>query len=370
MLHLYRESIMLLSLLSVSALLLRCFAVSAEDIDSQPHPVLPFPANGSYTANLASAECAFAPSGCVNGSGHSSSLTIRFTLSNGSLLANNVSIFPPSLPPHFKAERHWALDSRFGSGSEIVTVAYRIDTQSFPPSHQLDAKHDYDGRKLYHLKLSFFDLQGRPATKRPVSVGLVRAEARPGHESGTEIETGTGTGTLQVIQVEETVHRVYHHHLHTSQNRNPDGTWSWWRMESWKSYFISHNREASKTEAAVEPETSPSPQPHLDPTAELAGKSKGLASWIGNRHSWHLSKLVLIPGFFELAIAVLCSVIGYLLGIAIVSVYEYFCESDTVCSKGPDLERPPGEDVLFDSDAEKRRPMIMSSDSSESESYF
>jgi hypothetical protein len=140
-------------------------------------------------------------------------------------------------------------------------------------------------------------------------------------------------------------------------------------MESWKSYFISHNREASKSEAAAEAETAPSSMPHADTTAEMTGKSKGLATWIGNWHSWHLSKLVLIPGFLELSIAVLCSVIGYLMGIAIVAVYEYFCESDAACSKSPDLERPPGDDVLFDSDTEKRRLMIMSSDSSESEIY-
>jgi hypothetical protein len=65
---------MLLYLLSVPALLLGGFAVSAENIDFQPHPVPPFPANGSYTANLESSECAFAPNDCVNGWGYSSSL--------------------------------------------------------------------------------------------------------------------------------------------------------------------------------------------------------------------------------------------------------------------------------------------------------
>ncbi|KAL4764258.1 uncharacterized protein BDW70DRAFT_129686 [Aspergillus foveolatus] len=361
---------MLLCLLSVSALLLRGLAVSAENIDFQPHPVPPFPANGSYTANLESSKCAFSPGDCINGSGYSSTLTIRFTLSNGSLLANNVSIFPPSLPTQFQAERHWALESRPGSGSEIVTVAYKTDAQSIPPSQRLNTIPDRGRSKFYRLKLSLFDLQGRPATTRPVSVGLVRTQARPGNESGIEVETGSGSGTLQVVQIEETVHRVYHHHLHTTQNRNPDGTWSWWRMKSWKSYFISHNREVSMAEAAAEAETAPPPLPHPDTTSGMTGKSKGLTTWIGNRHSWHLSKLVLIPGFLELAIAVLCSVVGYLLGIAIVAVYEYFFESDAACSKRPDLERPLGNDVLFDSDTEKRRLMTMSSDSSESEAYI
>ncbi|KAL4748071.1 hypothetical protein BDW72DRAFT_205941 [Aspergillus terricola var. indicus] len=338
--------------------------------NSQPHYVPPFPANGSYTVNLASAECAFAPSDCVNGSGYPSFLIIRFTLSNGSLLANNVSIFPSSSPTHFQAERHWGLNSKPGPGSETVTIAYKIDAQSFRPSHQLNSIPDHDDSDFYRLNLTLFDLQGRPATRRPVSVGLVRSQARPGDGSGVEIETGTGSGTLQVIQVEETVHRVYHHHLHTSQNRNPDGTWSWWQMESWRSYFISLNREAPKAEVAVEAETAPSPRPHPDPTAETTGKSKGLATWIGNRHSWHLSKLVPIPGFLELAIAVLSSVIGYLSGIAIVAVYEYFCKSDAACSKATDPERPPEADVLFDSDTEKRRLLIMTSDSSESKAYI
>jgi hypothetical protein len=139
-------------------------------------------------------------------------------------------------------------------------------------------------------------------------------------------------------------------------------------MKSWKSYFISNNREAS--ESSGQAETATSRLPHLDTTSGMTGKSKGPAHWIGNRHSWHLSKLVLVPGFLELAIAVLCSVTGYLMGIAIVAVYEYFCESDTACSKGPDPERPPGDDVIFDSDTEKRRLSIISSDSSESEAYI
>ena len=298
------------------------------------------------------------------------SQTIRFTISNGSLLANNVSIFPPSLPTRFQAERHWAVDSRPGSGSEIVTVAYKTDVQPIPPSQRLNTLPDRDRSEFYRLKLSLFDLQGRSATQRPVSVCLVRTQARRGNESGIGVETGSESGPLQVIQIEETVHRVYHHHLHTSQNRNPDGTWSWWRMKSWKSYFISNNREASKADAAGEADTAPSRLPHLDTTSGMTGKSKGLARWIGNRHSWHLSKLVLVPGFFELAIAILCSVIGYLLGIAIVAVYEYFCESDAACDKGPDLGRPLGDDVLFDSDTEKRRLTIMSSDSSDSEAYI
>ncbi|KAL6231040.1 hypothetical protein BDW75DRAFT_221290 [Aspergillus navahoensis] len=361
---------MLLCFLSVSALLLGGLAVLAEDIDTGPYCVPPFSANGSYTANLTSAACAFASGDCVEGSPTSSFLTIRFTLSNASLLANSITIFPPTLPMHFEAERHWWLDSRSRSGSETVTVAYEIDTQSIPQSHQLGAVPD--NSSIYRLKLSLFDLQGRPATERPVYmfVRLVPSRARPGDGSGkTETGNGTASGTLEVIQVEEAAHLVYHHHLHISQNRDPDGKWSWWRADGWKSYSISHNREPSMTETQTETEpgveaeaqreTSPSHRPHSDPTAEISGKEQGLTDWIGNRHSWRLAKPVLIPGFFELAIAVLSSVLGYLMGKAIVAVHEYFCERSSAFSKSPDLESHAEDAVFSGSDDEKRRLMAM-----------
>ncbi|KAL4982180.1 hypothetical protein BDW68DRAFT_171176 [Aspergillus falconensis] len=360
---------MLLYLLSVSALL-KGLAVSAANLDSRPYSVPPFSANESYTANLTSATCAFAPSDCVEGSQSSSFLTIRFTQRNASLLANNVTIFPLSLPMHFEAERHWDLDSRSRPDSETVMVAYEIDAQSIPQSHQLGAAPHNSG--IYHLKLRLFDLQGRPATERPVYVfvRLVHARARPGDGSAeTETGTGAGSGTLEVIQVEETAHLLYHHHLHTSQNRNPDGKWSWWRMEGWKSFSISHNRETSKSEtqieteaeAEAETETGPSHRSQSDSTAEIAGKEKGLTkltNWIGNRHSWRLAKPVLVPGFLELAIAILTSVLGYLVGNAIVVLYEYLCERSSACSKSPDLESHAEDAVFSDCDNEKRRLMV------------
>ncbi|KAL5002246.1 hypothetical protein BDV10DRAFT_157439 [Aspergillus recurvatus] len=353
-----------LYLLSAFALFLRGLAVSAADIDSRPYSVPPFSANESYTANLTSATCAFALSDCVEESQSSSFLTITFTLSNASLLANNVTIFPRSLPMHFQAERHWDSGSRSRSDRKTVTVAYEMDTQSIPQLHELGATPDESGSEIHRLKLSLFDLQGRPATERPVyvSVFLVRARARPTDDRGPETDTwtGTGSGTLEVIQVEETVHPVYHHHLHTSQNRNSDGKWSWWRTEGWKSYSISHNREAPriKAQTEAEAETAPSLHPHSGSAAEIAGKEKGQTNWIGNRHSWRFTKPVFVPGFLELAIAVLSSVLGYLVGNAIVVVYEYVCERNAACSKGLDLESHADDAVFSDSDNEKRRLMI------------
>ncbi|KAL4906171.1 hypothetical protein BDW74DRAFT_151427 [Aspergillus multicolor] len=303
---------MLLRLLPVSALVLSTLTSAVEDKDIKPYSLPAFSAAESHTVNLTCAKCAFASNGCSNRGRAVSFLTITFALNDDSLLVNNAAIFPPSMPMQFQANRHWISDANSDMGlkseSETVKVSYTLDTKAFPSSHlqgPVSSKGD-----IRHLTLRLFDAQGRAATERPVSIGLVRIP----------------DGKLEVVQVEETIRRVYHHQVHKVQYEDGKGKWSWWRMSDWISYSVSHSQETDEAHSGTETKAFL----HSESTAEDAWDWRNLHE----RFSYLFGK----PGFNGLALSALACVVGYLVGKIIVRVYEYFCEGRTAPRREIDPE--------------------------------
>lgn len=84
--------------------------------------------------------------------------TFDFSTRNGALFANNVSIFPSSLPMQLNAVRHWH------SGHQNVSLAYDLHAWSIPSGP--DELVGY----MFILKLRFSDLHGRPASDSMISI--------------------------------------------------------------------------------------------------------------------------------------------------------------------------------------------------------
>ncbi|KAL4880592.1 hypothetical protein BJY04DRAFT_71921 [Aspergillus karnatakaensis] len=281
---------MLRQLLSVSALCLSL--VSAEAFDGFPVPalsVVPQP----YTLNLSTAECAFSYSDCSN-SLPNSFLEISLSTKHDTLLANNDPVFPPPIPMNFNAKRSWA------SAPDNVPIAYSLDIE--PLSHHASAVIG----DLYRLKLTLVDLQGRPATDSPVTIGLVR---RAG-------------GDLEIIDLEQSEIPRYHHEiLRKLEGKNR----SWWRMETWKSYYVTYLNEETKTKTC-------------DDTIQLTDGSidvrvvskcrdhQQLEDWTHCRHFMRHVRKALIPGLLGLSACIVACLVGFVVGKVIVEVYYYFYE--------------------------------------------
>ncbi|RDW86466.1 uncharacterized protein DSM5745_03108 [Aspergillus mulundensis] len=315
---------MLLRLLPVSALVLSTFTAADKSPGTEPYSLPGFSAAESHTVNLTCTECAFASNGCSSSGRAVSFLTITFALTDDSLLVNNATVFPPSLPMQFQANRHWISNADLESvpkfESKTATVSYELDTKAIPSSHQqspVGSKGD-----IHHLTLSLFDAQGRAATERLVSIGLVR-------EPNVK---------LAVVQVEETIHRVYHHQIHKVQYQDKEGKWSWWRMNDWKSYSVSQNQDTGEAGTGTGTKAVPSHCPQSEATADGAWKLREplerFSCWFGK------------PGFTGLTVSALACVVGYLVGKAIVRLYEYFCEGRAAPRREADPE----------SDAEEAAP--------------
>ena len=95
--------------------------------------------------------------------------TLDFTMTNGTLVANDIPIFPStSTDMQLPATRHWS--SKTSKETEDVRSTYALHTQRVPPRAQ---------GKLYRFTMNLLDNQGRPATTDLVSLTLVRnAEER------------------------------------------------------------------------------------------------------------------------------------------------------------------------------------------------
>ncbi|KAL4865423.1 hypothetical protein BDV12DRAFT_149679 [Aspergillus spectabilis] len=310
---------MLRQLLSLSVLYLSSVTVSAEAFDLYSVPtlsVIPQP----YTLNLSCAECAFSYSDCSN-THPSAFLTINLSTNHDTLLANNDSIFPSPIPMTFNAKRSW------NSASDNVPIAYALDIEPLP-HHSGALLGD-----LYRLKLTLVDLQGRAATESPVTIGLVRH----------------GDGDLEIIDLEESGIPRYHHEILREWDRKGR---SWWRMEAWKSYYITYLREESKTKTCEDTVDV------TDGTTDVRVVShcqehQRLDDWTRNRHFLRHVRPAILAGLLGLAASVAACVIGFFVGKAIVEVYSYFRQSRTVLAD--DLETCDEKVVV----CEKQRLMEM-----------
>ncbi|KAL3464625.1 hypothetical protein BJX64DRAFT_286431 [Aspergillus heterothallicus] len=195
----------------------------------------------------------------------------------------------------FSAQRHW------NSSCENVQVAYALELQPLP--HQPEA----DLGDLYHLKLSLVDLQGRPATEHAISLGMIRSS----------------DGTVRLIQVEESTHRLYHHDLPGMPQET--GKSSWWPAKTWKSYYITYLREHSQSKSCS------------SSTVDVAGEAtdvrvvahcedhQSLSDWT-HKHRHYMKHLrpVFVPALVGLLAGVIACVMGFIVGKIIVSVYIWF----------------------------------------------
>ncbi|KAJ5041873.1 hypothetical protein NUH16_003278 [Penicillium rubens] len=87
-------------------------------------------------------------------------LTFEFSTQNGALFANNVSIFPPSIPMQLNTVQHWH------SGHQNIPLAYDLHALSIPSGP--DELVGY----MFLLKLKFSDLHGRPASDSMITITL------------------------------------------------------------------------------------------------------------------------------------------------------------------------------------------------------
>ncbi|KAL3447249.1 hypothetical protein BJX65DRAFT_99924 [Aspergillus insuetus] len=281
---------------TASALSLASLVAASDPFDHDDSSIASLSAIEPYTLNLSCAECAFSYSECSENVHPNSYLSITFSTNNDTLLANDDIIFPASIPMKFFAQRHWE-----SASSENVPVAYALEMQPLP--HQPNA----DLGDLYHLKLSLVDLQGRPATERAVSLGMIRST----------------DGTVRLVHVEESTHRLYHHELPGMDRET--GRDSWWRVKTWKSYYITylqdHSRSKSCDSAIVE---------GADESTDVRVVShcrehQSLADWSRNRHYMKHVRPVLLPALLGLMAGIVACVTGFVVGKLVVAAYLFAC---------------------------------------------
>ncbi|KAL4945527.1 hypothetical protein BDV06DRAFT_184478 [Aspergillus oleicola] len=320
---------MLRPLLSLTALCLSALTVSAEEPDL--YTLLPRSNIGRpYTLNLPVAGCAFTYSDCVENV-PSSSISVTFSTQNDTLLANKEVIFPASMPMQFSAQRTGA------SASENIHVTYAIDVQPLP--HQPDTMLS----DLYRLTLTLVDLEGRPATESPVSIGMLR----------------DNDGNLQIIQVEESSRRRFHHHFPEAKDTQKCG--SWWQVKKWRSLYLDILRKTSQQwRCSTDAHTS---GPHADDgAADAYGRVKcghqhhhqSPTQWGRDRHYMKHLRPVLVPAMMGMVAGVVACVLGFILGKIIVAVY---CLLHKRVRAEDDYERGV-EEIGFSADDEKQRLMV------------
>ncbi|KAL4963009.1 uncharacterized protein BDV14DRAFT_95507 [Aspergillus stella-maris] len=304
--------------LSLTAVFLGALTVSAEDPDIYtlfPRSTISKP----YTLNLPVAGCAFTYTECVENI-PPSSISVTFSTENDTLLANKEIIFPAYMPMEFSAERKSDLTP------ESIHVAYAIDVQPLP--HQPDTMLS----DLYRLTITLMDLQGRIATKSPVSIGMLR----------------DNEGNLQIIQVEESSYQRFHHHLPQAEETEKGG--SWWEVKQWRSLYLDLLREKSyswdcpsdRHSAYANDRVECSHHHHQTPS-----------DWGRDRHYMKHLRPVLVPAMMGMAAGVVACVLGFIIGKIIVAVYCLLHERE----RGEEDYERGVEDVSFSSWAEKQRLM-------------
>ncbi|KAJ0414488.1 hypothetical protein BJY00DRAFT_295027 [Aspergillus carlsbadensis] len=321
---------MLRPLLSIaSALSLASLVAASDPFDHDDSSIASLSAIEPYTLNLSCAECAFSYSDCSENVHPDSYLSITFSTNNDTLLANNDIIFPASMPMKFFAQRHWAPTSH-----ENVPVAYALEMQPLP--HQPDA----DLGDLYHLKLSLVDMQGRPATERAVSLGMIRSPE----------------GTVRLVHVEESTHHLYHHELPGVDRETAAGRDSWWRVKTWKSYYITYLQDHSRAKSCDSAVVEGAGERTDVRVVSHCREHQSLADWSRNRHYMRHMRPVLLPALLGLVAGVVACVMGFVVGKLIVAVYVFACGEVSPVS---DVESVAAEDSLL---SEKARLMEAYSD--------
>ncbi|PLN74941.1 hypothetical protein BDW42DRAFT_189532 [Aspergillus taichungensis] len=117
---------------------------------------------------LPCAECAFADRGCSRSDQTSTSyLTLKFTTHDDTLFANDQPIFPPPIPMQFHATQYQGADHRYFQHKD-VQVAYALE------AHPVSPRPGAPLGDIFHLKMSFLDLHGRPATDDLVRIVLLQ----------------------------------------------------------------------------------------------------------------------------------------------------------------------------------------------------
>ncbi|KAL4957659.1 hypothetical protein BDW69DRAFT_14000 [Aspergillus filifer] len=277
---------MIRPLLLLTALSLGALTVSAEEPDL--YTLLPRSTTSQpYILNLPVAGCAFTYTECVENI-PPSSISVTFSTENDTLLANKNIIFPAYMPMEFSAERKGDLTS------ESIHVAYAIDVQPLP--HQPDMMLS----DLYRLTITLMDLQGRIATESPVSFGILR----------------DNDGNLQIIQVEESSYRRFHHHLPQPHDTKTGG--SWWEVKKWRSLCLDLLREKSYPWGCSLDHHSA----HASGRVECSHHHHQTpADWGRDRQYMKHLRPVLVPAMMGMAAGVVACVLGFIIGKIIVAVY-------------------------------------------------
>ncbi|PKY01033.1 hypothetical protein P168DRAFT_284586 [Aspergillus campestris IBT 28561] len=138
---------------------------------------LPYLGSGNNNAQVSTrkhelmlpcAECAFADSGCSRSEQTSSSyLTLKLTTHDNTLFANDQPIFPPPVPMQFHATQYQGADRRYFQHKD-VQVAYALE------AHPVSPRPGAPLGDIFHLKMDFLDMQGRPATDDLVRIVLLQ----------------------------------------------------------------------------------------------------------------------------------------------------------------------------------------------------
>ncbi|KAE8152846.1 hypothetical protein BDV25DRAFT_150472 [Aspergillus avenaceus] len=110
--------------------------------------------------NVPALGCTFSYEQCTEDVASSTHLAFVFSAENGTLLANNQTIFPSSLPMQLDAQRYWQ------SGEETVSLTYGLEARP------MSSRPDGAVGDITLLKLKLYDLQGRPASDFVIVISL------------------------------------------------------------------------------------------------------------------------------------------------------------------------------------------------------
>lgn len=236
--------------------------------------------------------------------------TVDFTMTNGTLVANDIPIFPStSTDMQLPATRHWS--SKTSKETEDVRLTYALHTQRVPPRAQ---------GKLYRFTMDLLDNQGRPATTDLVGLTLVRnAEERL---------------LLSNIRVEPAVHHIQR-----------------WKLKYWKTqvggYMVTvkeavrsrlhgesnssdklliidghrHSTEAEQNLDSTTPKVPSDDDSHFQILSLYQFTHYPSQHGSSSRHFLHLLRPIIMPALLGIMAGFVACVIGFLVGQIGASIY-------------------------------------------------
>lgn len=147
-------------------------AVVVPDNVARLHPIQAQAAQ-QQQVDLACSECPFAIK-----SGDETALSLKFTIDDGLLLANDRQIFPPAPPSPIAAVQRHVQD---GEEAESIPLGYAVEMMPLPspPEEPFD---------MVEVRFTVLDLDGYPVPLDTVAITLIHDAEGTLYMAGTEIE--------------------------------------------------------------------------------------------------------------------------------------------------------------------------------------